>query len=293
MDGIKPQHLKDLVGKETGEHGDKVLESLSSFSDFCLNGKVPLYVTHFLYGATLCGLNKTDNSIRPIAIGNTLRRLVSRIASSRVVERKGDALRPKQLGFGTRGGCEAGVHAARHFVNFPHATTKVFVKLDFRNSYNEIERQPFLKATKEKCPEIYPFIHQCYSEPTWLTFGDFGMLSQRGCQQGDPCGPALFCLGINNMVVSLASEFNIWTTDRLAEAPVARRPSIRYKRISRHRFAIKLLEMRNQDFGRPQPWCPKPNLRKLQPNRPWNHWSTPGHWIIGCSIDNSWHKNGT
>lgn len=185
MDGIKPQHLKDMVGKETGEHGEKVLESVCSFSDYCLNGKVSAYVTQFLYGAALCGLNKKDNSIRPIAIGNTLRRMVSRIASSRIVECTGTELRPKQLGFGTRGGCEAGVHAARHYVNFDHTTIKVFIKLDYRNAYNEIERQPVLQATKEKCPEIYPFIHQCYAEPTWLSFGDFGMLSQRGCQQGD------------------------------------------------------------------------------------------------------------
>lgn len=145
MDGIKPQHLKDLIGKETGDHGEKVLECLSGFSDFCLNGKVPHHVTHFLYGATLCGLNKKDNSIRPIAIGNTLRRLVSRIASSRIAERMGNELRPKQLGYGTRGGCEAGVHAARHFVNFEHESIKVLVKLDFRNAYNEIERHPMLR----------------------------------------------------------------------------------------------------------------------------------------------------
>lgn len=213
MDGIKPQHLKDLIGKETGEHGDKFLESLCCFSDFCLNGKVPTFATYFLYGATLCGLNKTDDSIRPIAVGNTLRRLVARIASSRIAERIGRELRPKQLGFGTRGGAEAGVHAARHFVNYDHTSTKVLVKLDFRNAYNEIERHPLLQATKEKCPEIFRFICQCYERPTWLTFGEFGMLSQRGCQQGDPCGPTIFCLGINDMVMSLHSEFNIWYID--------------------------------------------------------------------------------
>lgn len=213
MDGIKPQHLKDMVGKETGDHGEKVLESLGAFSDLCLNGKVPVYVTHFLYGAALCGLNKKDDSVRPIAIGNALRRLVSRIGSARISERMGNEFRPKQLGYGTRGGCEAGVHAARHFVNYPHENIKVMVKLDFRNAYNEIERHPMLMATKDKCPEIFPFMYQCYAQPTWLSFGDFGILSQRGCQQGDPCGSAIFCIGIHDMVLSLDSEFNIWYID--------------------------------------------------------------------------------
>ncbi|KAJ6648081.1 Cationic amino acid transporter 2, partial [Pseudolycoriella hygida] len=50
----------------------------------------------------------------PIAVGNTPRRLVARIG--RIAERAGSELRPKQIGFGTRGGSEAGVHAARHFL---------------------------------------------------------------------------------------------------------------------------------------------------------------------------------
>lgn len=199
--------------KETGEHGERILESLSSFADFCLSGLVPDHITYFLYGATLCGLNKKDNSIRPIAIGNTIRRLVSRIASSRIAERIGSELRPRQIGFGTRGGAEAGVYAARHFVNFRHSSTKIFIKLDFKNAYNELERHPMLQAVKDKCPEILLFMKQCYEHPTWLSFGDFSMLSQRGCQQGDPCGPAIFCLGIHEMVESLQSEFNIWYMD--------------------------------------------------------------------------------
>lgn len=139
-----------IVGKETGEQGEKILESLARFSDLCLIGIVPFHIPHFLYGATLCGLNKKDNNVRPIAIG--FRRLVTRIASSRVAARTGEQLRPKQVGFGTRGGCEAGVHAARHFVNTEHESVKVFIKLDNRNAYNKKERHPMLQATQQKCP---------------------------------------------------------------------------------------------------------------------------------------------
>lgn len=130
----------------------------------------------------------------------------SRLAG--ISERLGNDFRPKQLGFGTRGGSEAGVHAARHFVNLNHG-----VKLDFENAYNEIERQPILLATLQKCPEIFPYIFQSYSQTSWLSFGDFGILSQRGCQQGDPCGPAIFCMGIQEMILSLSSEFNMWYID--------------------------------------------------------------------------------
>ncbi|XP_037034226.1 uncharacterized protein LOC119073006 [Bradysia coprophila] len=76
-----------------------------------------------------------------------------------------------------------------------------------------MERHPMLQSVKDKCPEIFPFMRQCYEQPTWLSFGDFTMLSQRGCQQGDPCGPAVFCLGIQDMIESLEAEFNIWYMD--------------------------------------------------------------------------------
>ncbi|XP_037034393.1 uncharacterized protein LOC119073191 [Bradysia coprophila] len=76
-----------------------------------------------------------------------------------------------------------------------------------------MERQPMLQAVKANCPDIYLFMKQCYGLPTWLSFGDFTMLSQRGCQEGDPCGPAAFCMGIHHMVNCLESEFNIWYID--------------------------------------------------------------------------------
>ena len=70
-----------------------------------------------------------------------------------------------------------------------------------------------LLSAFQKTPEIYPFLKQCYSVPTNLSFGVFTMMSQRGCQQGDPCGPPLFCLAIQEMVSNLNSDFNIWFLD--------------------------------------------------------------------------------
>lgn len=70
-----------------------------------------------------------------------------------------------------------------------------------------------LQSTYSKCPEIYPFVKQCYSQPTILSFGEYELLSQRGCQQGDPCGPPLFCVGIEDMTNSIASVVNLWYLD--------------------------------------------------------------------------------
>lgn len=89
MDGLKPQHLKDMIHMSIGEHGTKLKQSLCSFSDLCLNGKLPSFIIPILYGANLCGISKKNGSVRPIAIGCTLRRLVSKIACARIYEKIG------------------------------------------------------------------------------------------------------------------------------------------------------------------------------------------------------------
>ena len=39
------------------------------------------------------------------------------------------------------------------------------------------------------------------------------ILSETGLQQGDPAGPALFSLTIDNLIKSLTSELNVWYLD--------------------------------------------------------------------------------
>jgi len=75
--------------------------------------------------------------LRPVAVGLTLRRLVSKIANRWGSARMSPILAPRQLGVGIRGGVEAGIHAARAF--FDSATTsQALLKLDFVNALNTV-----------------------------------------------------------------------------------------------------------------------------------------------------------
>ncbi|KAF2891748.1 hypothetical protein ILUMI_14425, partial [Ignelater luminosus] len=92
-DGLRPQHLKDML------------------SNFTANtGKLDHAITDILYGASLCALSKKYGGIRPIAVGKTFHRLVAKLGCAHYRDNIGEFLRPKQLGFGTKGGCEAAVH---------------------------------------------------------------------------------------------------------------------------------------------------------------------------------------
>ena len=85
LDGLKPQHFKDLVGSGGREHESRLLESrllksLTHFVNLVLDGCVPQEIRSIFFGASLCALRKKDGGVRPIAIGNTLRRLISKVA---------------------------------------------------------------------------------------------------------------------------------------------------------------------------------------------------------------------
>ena len=100
------------------------------------------------------------------------------------------------MGFGTKLGCEASVHSTRNFLNSVgfRMNSLAILKIDFKNAYNMLRRDTILKECAEKIPELYPFVHFCYSESSWLAFGNEVIHSEEGVQQGDPLGPLLFCL---------------------------------------------------------------------------------------------------
>jgi hypothetical protein len=90
----------------------------------------------------------------------------------------------------------------------------MMVKLDFKNAFNCVHRDFLLEsANVDILKPISKFVRQCYAEPTHLLYGDSYISSETGVQQGDPLGPPLFCLALDQMVKSLQAPFNVWYLD--------------------------------------------------------------------------------
>jgi hypothetical protein len=55
MDGMRPQHLKDMIKQESGQSGQRLISLLTKFVILCLSGKVPdaIYKTDILWRITL------------------------------------------------------------------------------------------------------------------------------------------------------------------------------------------------------------------------------------------------
>jgi hypothetical protein len=179
LDGMRPQYLKDIISLSAGEAGQQALRALTKLCNFLLSGQLPSEICHLLYSASLCALHKKDGGIRPIAIGNCFQ-------SRNIVN---SYLSPHQLRVATKLGCEAVIHTTRIFVNNDQNRGKVLLKLDFKDTFNSVKRDCILKEVQCHTSLLYPYLYQCYRNPSTLFFGNHLISSFVGAQQGDPCGP--------------------------------------------------------------------------------------------------------
>ena len=210
-DGLRPQHLKDMTGPITNSGAQALISALSRFVTVVLQGKVPMSIRPFFFGASLTALTKKEGGIRPIAVDCTLCRLAAKVAGFRVRDKMAALLAPRQLGYGVRGGAEAAVHAARLYVqDLQH---RCVLKLDFRNAFSTLRRDKMLQAVQNLAPDLLPFVHASYSSPSSLFWSNKIIQSAEGVQQGDPLGPLLFCLTIHPLVSQLKSELSAWYLD--------------------------------------------------------------------------------
>ena len=211
-DGLRPGHLKSLVGHASAEAGPRLLSALTDLVNLILRGEVPAFVLSTFYGATLCALEKKGGGVRPIAVGNTFRRLATKIGARRLSSALGRELQPVQLGVSCKGGCEAAAHAARRYLrDCDHK--RVLLKVDMRNAFNCLRRDSFLSVARSRAAGLYGLLWQAYSEPSSLFFGKDVLKSETGIQQGDPFGPALFALAVDEAARGVDTEFNVWYLD--------------------------------------------------------------------------------
>ena len=213
LDGIRPQILKDLTSKQNGVNGERLVRAIKGFVTLVLNGEIPDSIRPIFFGASLTALKKQCGGIPPIAMGSVWHRLTSKILVHRITPSLSAYLSPHQVGVGVRNGAEAGAHAARIYFNANHSSPKAFLKLDFRNAFNEIRGDSILTQVKTQLPTLFPYVPQSYLLPSNLYFGSCYISSECGVHQGDPLGPALFALTVHPIVLQLETELNVWYLD--------------------------------------------------------------------------------
>ena len=147
-----------FLGSPVGQ--DLVVAALTKFCNLLLSGGVPHSVAPYFYGARLHGAKKKDGSLRPIAVGEVLRRLAAKSAMASLREKIVGLLSPIQLGVGVRGGCEAMVHVVQGLLQ-QQDKELVIAQVDYVNAFNLADRATAYREVQEHFPELSAFVANC------------------------------------------------------------------------------------------------------------------------------------
>jgi hypothetical protein len=160
--GLRPSHLQDAV-KRPG-HGNTLISALALLSEKWALGKLPDTHSPWLCGANLTPLRKPDGGVRPVAVGETLRRVVGKaILATSVAKGQVATLQPLQVVVGLRNATEAVAMSVQSYVDTRQSTGHwVPLKVDLSNAFNCIERQLVLREAQTRSPCLFNFLRYSY-----------------------------------------------------------------------------------------------------------------------------------
>ncbi|CAE7527627.1 unnamed protein product [Symbiodinium natans] len=161
--GLRAQHLRDACspGASVG-----FLEQLAAAASLLAQGRACTDAAAVMAGAGLVVVPKTKDGVRPIAVGEILRRLTAKSLMSLVKEPARQHFFPAQLGVAFPAGVEVVVHTVRSWVARHSASDfKVMLKLDFRNACNTVSRQEVMVVIVADFPALARWVAWCYSRP--------------------------------------------------------------------------------------------------------------------------------
>ena len=156
-----------------------------------------------------CRLIPLDKSpgLRPISIGEVLRRIISKSVTFVLKPDMQMAAGGLQLCVGQEGGAEAAIHAMTEI--FADNETHGIIQVDANNAFNTINRKVLLHNITIMCPELSIYVNNCYKQPARLfVTGGIEILSSEGTTQGDPVAMPIYAIGIIPLMTTIIALVN-------------------------------------------------------------------------------------
>ena len=194
--GLRPCHLSEML---KSDDDDTLAQTLADFISDFNSGRLPVEARPWFCGARLIGLAKEPTGVRPIAIGEALRRLAAKCLIARCQDEVVGRLLPLQMGVGVENAAEIISHAVQAWAESARFDESLIL-VDFANAYNSLDRQKMLEAISAEAPAFTAYANFCYGAPTPLRGRNFLLWSEEGTQQGDCCGPIFFSVTLQQLI---------------------------------------------------------------------------------------------
>jgi hypothetical protein len=164
-----------------------------------------------LIACRLIALDKCPG-VRPIGVGETLRRLIGKVVLQIAKEDIVKVVGSRQLCAGQDAACEAGIHAMRGI--FEDETTEAVLLVDASNAFNSLNRQVTLRNVRILCPILAPILINTYRGEAMLFIGGDHILSREGTTQGDPLAMIMYAIGTLPMICRMKEDvIQAWYAD--------------------------------------------------------------------------------
>ena len=155
--GLRIQHRQDAASIPLPT---SICSSLRDLVNLLSSGKAPTSVSTFLAGGSLTALNKFKPGclpdVRPIAVGEALRRLTGKCLCSLIKYKASEFFQPLQFGVACASGSEKVVHGLRACMDKHWEDDDLaVVKVDMRNAFNMVSRQAILDECALHFPELF------------------------------------------------------------------------------------------------------------------------------------------
>ena len=186
------------------------LEALTEFVCRGLRGTLPNECAQGLLAANLIPFRKPRDpqGVRPIAVGETLRRLTAKVALAQALPKSRGLLPPLQCGVGVHDSVNSIVVATMRATQLMEQNPSLrLIQVDMKNAFNSLRRENILEYVSNFLPSLLPWAAWSLCNPSTLFWEQHSLPSTTGVQQGDPLGPLLFSCGIQPIVESIKNEF--------------------------------------------------------------------------------------
>ena len=220
-----------LCSKVFGKAGTDLCQAVADLAKILCTEDVHSDCLNEYIAGRLVPLDKGDTKegkpgVRPVGVGEVLRRLVGKLVMGVIKNDVTSAAGPLQTCTGVKAGIEAAIHAMRQV--FEDEETEAILLVDAENAFNKLNRKAALSNIRELCPPFHQYLQNTYQAPAKLIIPGENkydiIYSEEGCTQGDVAAMAKYGIATKPLIDKLGNAVNsqyckqVWYADDSSSA---------------------------------------------------------------------------